>query len=98
MPSQNTRVNLTLPDDVIAVLDRIGNATGAGRATVIREWLIEGLPQFAQLAHAIELASQKNIDAFKVVTDTLNEAARASDQLVLDIGKQRRAAMRKRPK
>lgn len=98
MPSRNTRVNLTLPDDVIDVLDRMGKATGAGRATIIREWLIEGLPQLVQLAHAIELASQKNIDAFKVITDTLKDASRTSDQLVLDIGKQRRAAMRKRPK
>ena len=98
MPSQNTRVNLTLPDELIDVLDRMGKATGAGRATIIREWLIEGLPQLEGLARAIELASQKNIDAFKVMADTLNDAARASDQLVLDIKKQRRAAMRKRPK
>lgn len=98
MPSQNTRVNLTLPDEVIAVLDRMGKATGAGRATIIREWLIEGLPQFARLADAVELASRKNIDAFKVMADTLNDAARGADQLVLDMKRQRRAAMRKRPK
>lgn len=98
MPSQNTRVNLTLPDEVIALLDRMGKVTGAGRATIIREWLIEGLPQFAQLADAIELAAQKNIDAFTVMAKTLNEAARHADQLSLDIKKSRRAAMRKRPK
>ncbi|WP_146092239.1 ribbon-helix-helix domain-containing protein, partial [Xanthomonas vasicola] len=41
MPSEQTRVNLTLPADVVAVLDRLGKVTGAGRATIIREWLIE---------------------------------------------------------
>lgn len=98
MPSRNTRVNLTLPDEVIDVLDRMGKATGAGRATIIREWLIEGLPQFAQLADAIDLAAQKNIDAFTVMAKTLNEAARGADQLALDMKATRRAAMRKRPK
>lgn len=98
MARQGTRVNLTLPDDVIAALDRMGAATGAGRATIIREWLIEGLPQFNALADAVEMASRKNIDAFKVMADMLNETARDADQLVLDIRKERRAAMRKRPK
>ena len=98
MPSRNTRVNLTLPDEVIDVLYRMGKATGAGRATIIREWLIEGLPQFAQLADAIDLAAQKNIDAFTVMAKTLNEAARGADQLALDMKATRRAAMRKRPK
>lgn len=98
MPSQQTRVNLTLPDEVIDVLDRMGKATGAGRATIIREWLIEGLPQLQELARAIELASRKNIDAFKVLSDTLHSTARDADQLVLDIKRTRRAAMRKRVK
>lgn len=98
MARQGTRVNLTLPDEVIAALDRMGAATGAGRATIIREWLIEGLPQFNALAAAVEMASRKNIDAFKVIADMLNETARDADQLVLDIRKERRAAMRKRPK
>lgn len=98
MPSQNTRVNLTLPDEVIRVLDRMGKVTGAGRATIIREWLIEGLPQLDGVAKALELASQKNLDAFKIMTDTLTAAAREADQLSLDMKKQRRAAMRKRTK
>jgi predicted DNA-binding protein len=98
MPSQNTRVNLTLPDEVIAVLDRMGTATGTGRATIIREWLIEALPQLQEMARAIELARAKNIDAFKVIGDTLSKLSEQSGQLSLDIKKQRRAAMRKRPK
>jgi hypothetical protein len=98
MPSRNLRVNLTLPDDVIAVLDRIGKVTGAGRATIIREWMVEGAPVFAEMATAMELASSKNIDAFKVIGDTLGQLSSSAGQLSLDIKKRRRAAMRKRVK
>ena len=98
MPSNLTRVNLTLPDEVIAVLDRMAKVTGMGRATIVREWLVEALPGLNEMARALELASQKNMDAFKVLADTLHDSARQSDQLVLDIRKSRRKAMRKRAK
>jgi hypothetical protein len=96
MPSQHARVNLTLPDDVIRVLDRMGKVTGAGRATIIREWLVEGAPMFAEMATAMELATQKNIDAFKIIGDTLGQLSSSAGQLSLDIKKKRRAAMRKK--
>ena len=95
MPSQQTRVNLTLPDEVIAVLDRMGKVTGAGRATIVREWLIEGQPMFAEMARAAEMAAQKNIDALEVMGKVLREASGQVDQLQLDITKKRRAARRK---
>lgn len=95
MPSTQTRVNLTLPEEVVRVLDRLAKASGTGRATVIREWLIEGLPQFADLATAVEMAQQKNIDAFKVVSKTLRELGTMVDQTELDLKVHRRAAMRK---
>lgn len=98
MPSQLTRVNLTLPEEVIAVLDRMGKVSGAGRATIVREWLIEAAPVLGEMATAMELASRKNIDAFKVIGDTLNELSSLSGQMSLDIKKQRRAAMRKKVK
>jgi hypothetical protein len=98
MPNVHTRVNLTLPDDVVAVLDRMGKVTGAGRATIIREWLIEGAPMFAEMATAMEMATRKNIDAFKVIGDTLGHLSNSAGQMSLDIKKQRRAAMRKRVK
>lgn len=96
MPSNNARVNLTLPDEVIQVLDRLGRVTGAGRATIIREWLIEGYPMFAEMARAAEMAHDKNIDALKVMGDVLRVTSAQADQLQLDIRTTRRAAMRKR--
>ena len=98
MPSLNTRVNLTLPDEVIRVLDRMGKVTGAGRATIIREWLIEGAPMFQEMATAMEMATQKNIDAFKVIGDSLGQLSEQAGQLSLDMKRTRRAGMRKRNK
>ncbi len=95
MPSSNTRVALTLPPDVIDTLDRLGRVTGAGRATIVREWLIEGQPMFAEMARAAEMAAQKNIDALEVMGKVLREASGQVDQLQLDITKKRRAARRK---
>lgn len=93
-----TRVNLTLPDDLVAALDRMGKVTGAGRATIIRELLIEGLPGLVQMAEALEMAQRKNVDAFKVIADVMRDVAHDAGQLELDIRAQRRKAMRKRPK
>lgn len=98
MPTQLTRVNLTLPADLVAILDRMGKVTGAGRATIIREWLIEARSTLEQLTQAMELASTKNIDSFKVMADTLNEISAQSGQLSLDMKTRRRAAMRKKAK
>lgn len=96
MPSESPRVNLTLPHEVVAVLDRISKATKLGRATIIREWLIEGLAGFEQMAAAIELAQQKNIDAFKVVAKALREVSAEADQMELEVKRVHRAARRKR--
>lgn len=98
MDRNGTRVNLTLPDEVIRVLDRMGAVTGAGRATIIREWLVEASPQLAEMARALEMAQQKNVDAFKVIADGMRSTSNAASQLEMDLRKQRRAAMRKKPK
>ncbi|MCB0074371.1 MAG: ribbon-helix-helix protein, CopG family [Caldilineaceae bacterium] len=95
MSIRNTRVNLSLPDEVVRVLDRMSKVTGAGRATIIREWLIEGLPHFVEMATAMEMAQQRNIDAFKVVSTTLRDLTDRTSQIELDL-KKHRAAMRKR--
>ena len=96
MPSQNTRVNLTLPDDVISVLDRISEISGVGRATFVREILIDSLPMLNDMAKALEMASQKNLDAFKVISNAVRDATQKADQLRLDIDKTRRRAARRK--
>ena len=93
-----TRVNLTLPDDVLAAVDRMAKAGGVGRATLIKD-LLEGMaPSLIEMARATEMAKAKNIDALKVMSDHLTAVTAQADQLNLDIRKTRRASMRKREK
>ncbi len=92
------RVNLTLPEGVISVLDRIAGVTGVGRASFIREILTDGLPQFEQMAHALELAQNKNVDTYRVMAQSVRDLAAQTDQLALEIKTDRRRVMRKRKK
>lgn len=96
MSIQGPRVNLTLTPEIISVLDRIGAVTGAGRATIVRELLESGLPNLSEMARALELAQGRNIDAFKVIADTLRATGNEVEQLQLEVTRKRRAAMRKR--
>lgn len=91
-----TRVNLTLPPDVLAAIDRMGSLAGIGRATFIREFLTDMKGHLNGLADAMDLAKKNNLDAFKVMANTLREVSQASEQIEMDLRKQRRAAMRKR--
>lgn len=89
------RVNLTLPQDVIDILDRIGAVTGAGRATILREFVCEASPSFEDIAKALELATKRNLDAFKVLSDSLDRTTLESQQLSLDMKRTRRRMRRK---
>jgi F0F1-type ATP synthase membrane subunit b/b' len=90
------RVNLTLPEELVRVLDRMGKVTGTGRATIIRELLTEAAPGFAEMARALEMAKKKNLDAYTVLAGAIDSAVAEGSQLVLDIKKQRRAMVRKK--
>lgn len=92
------RVNLTLPASTVAVLDRIGAVTGTGRATLVREFLTEAEAGFAEMARALEMAKNNNLDAFKVLAKTMREASQDAEQMSLEITSQRRRAMRRKKK
>lgn len=95
---KGVRVNLTLSVETVAVLDRMGAVTGAGRASILREMIEESAPQLAQMAAALEHAhSQRPADALKVLGVAVNALAEQSEQLSLDIQRTRRRAMRKAP-
>lgn len=94
-----TRVNLTLTDDVIQVLDRMSAVTGSGRATLIREFLADSLPIFSQLADAMEAASKQSNNVLSMVSSLIQEQTSRLQQLDLEIQpKRRRAPIRKRNK
>ena len=89
------RVNLTLPAHVVATLDRMAAVTGAGRASIVREWLIEGHSGLVDLATALEMAAAKNHDAFRLLAKTIDQTVAQADQLSLDIKRTSRAMRRK---
>ena len=92
---QGPRVNLTLTDEAIVILDRIGAVTGTGRATILREFILEALPGLSEIARALEMAQAKNMDAFKVLAKTIDQTVSDSQQLSLDIKRTRRQMRRK---
>jgi hypothetical protein len=91
------RVNLTLPPELVAVLDRIGAVSGVGRASFIRQMLVDSLPVFDSMARSMEQAQAKNLDAFTTLTKALDEVRAESDQLDLAI-KKHRGMVRKKPR
>ena len=97
-PSDRTgiRIGLTLPPDLVATLDRMSAVTSAGRASLIREFLIEAHPGLQEMATALEMAASQNADAFKLLAKTLDNSVKQSQQLSLDIKRTSRRMRRKK--
>ena len=89
------RVNLTLPQDLVDTLERMSSVTGSGKASIIREFLIEAHPGLRDMATALEMAAAKNADAFKLLAKTLDQSVNQSQQLSLDIKRTSRRMRRK---
>lgn len=92
------RVNLTLPVELVAVLDRIGAVTGVGRASYIREMLLQSLPTFEAMAQALDQAHAKNQDAFKTLTKAVASVQDQAGQIGLDLKTTRRRMAHKKVK
>lgn len=91
-----TRINLTLPPEIVVTLDRMSSVTSAGRASIIREFLVEAHPGLQEMATALEMAAAKNADAFKLLAKTLDNSVKQSQQLSLDIKRTSRRMRRKK--
>lgn len=93
-----TRINLTIPPETVAAIDRLCAAGGIGRATFIRELLISMEAHILDLAESFELAKQNNVDAFGKLATVMRSLCNTSQQLELEVKRKHRAAMRKRQK
>lgn len=89
------RIHLTIPQEVVDVLDRLGDLTGDRRATIIRAWLVEGLPHMAAVADALELAERSPEQALKSMGQTLGAALTEGEQLQLEMKRDRRRLRRR---
>ena len=70
MPSKKTRVNLTVDDDLNAVLDSLAEMEGIPKATMIVNILEEMRPYFSDLLAAMQLVEQKK-DPSKAINKLL---------------------------
>lgn len=92
-----TRVNLTLPPEIMSVIDRICSVSGTGRASFIRQMLIEITPHLESVALGLEQAKANNLDAFKTLSRAVDEVRAQTDQMGLDLKKSRRMMRKKKP-
>lgn len=93
--SQGPRVNLTLPPDLDALLGRLGDLAGTGKASFVRQWLVQMQPQLVEMVRALEMAQAGNLDALTVMAKAVRGAVAQGEQAELQLTKVRRAARRK---
>ena len=95
--NQGPRVNLTLTDELDAVLGRLSRALGVGRATFVRQMLEGSLPQLELMAQAAEQVTRKNVpDGLALMAEALRDASGMAEQTQLELKRSRRAYMRHR--
>ena len=90
-----TRVNLTLPDEVIEALDVYAAAKGSRRSTVVRAWLEDAAPMMKAAAQAIETAKKNEAEGMKQIASILGQASKVSGQMELEIKAARRRKIRR---
>lgn len=90
-----TRVNLTLPPELVGEIDRISAAINKPRARIIRSWLIEGMPIWKQVADALETVQENEAEGLKMIGSVLNVTGETAQQMSLDIKNTRRRLKRK---
>lgn len=95
---QGPRVNLTLTPELDRVLGRISAVTGAGKASFVREWLIEALPVLDGLALSMEQAKNGNLEVFDSLARVMREGRQVLDQTELDFKRTRRRVARRKVK
>ena len=59
MPSKKARINLTVDDDLNALLDDLSVLMKKPKSTIITELLVDVTPMLEDLKEALELAEQK---------------------------------------
>lgn len=89
------RVNLTLPPEVDVLLERIAKAAGTGKASFVREWLLSMAPQLADMARALEMAKEGQMDGLAVMAKSLRSAVKGGEQAELELRQVRAMARRK---
>ena len=102
MPTDMTRLMVSIPPDVEAALNRLHAVTGKPRATIIRELLGEIVPMITELSEAMEAAMRQPRANFAKLQGLIDLAAVEVRQTQLDLDaarkrKRGRPAKKRRP-
>lgn len=71
---QNPRVNLTLPPDLLAVIQRYAEISGKSTSRMIRELLVELRPTFEMTIEAYDQVQQGKVEAVIAVKNLQSKA------------------------
>lgn len=92
MPSMATpktrspRIQVTLPPEVMEILERLSKLTGQGKGTLVSELMLEALPAMQTAIEAIAVVKESPHEAQRMLARFSNEATMklAQEQLSFD--------------
>lgn len=85
MATKRKRVNVTLSDEVWALVNEVHELTGTPKAAVISEILDEVAPVFQNTIHALRIVKEQPREAQRLVQNFANEAIGKATQAALDL-------------
>ena len=72
--ARSPRIQVTLPPEVMAVLDQVSQLTGQGKGTIVSEMMVEALPMLRTMVTAIEVVKSAPRDAQAMMNRVSAEA------------------------
>lgn len=84
MPKRK-RVNVTLSDEVWALVEELHGLTGTPKAAVISEMLDEIAPVFRNTIQAVRIVQEQPREAQRLIQNFANEAVAKNAQAMLDL-------------
>lgn len=83
--SKRKRVNVTLSDEVWALVEELHGLTGTPKAAVISEMLDEIAPVFRNTIEAVRIVQEQPREAQRLIQNFANEAVAKNAQAMLDL-------------
>lgn len=87
MSSKRKRLQITLSDEVWALVDEVHSLTGTPKAAVISEILDQVSPVFLNTIHALRIVQEQPREAQRLIQNYANEAIGNLAQASLDLDK-----------
>jgi len=87
MATKRKRLNVTLSDEVWALVNEVHALTGTPKAAVISEILDQVSPVFQNTIHALRIVQEQPREAQRLIQNYANEAIGTLAQASLDLDK-----------